>query len=66
MSSRTTNMTLSNPTALILRSGCALVLPLFMGEWGIYTAGIISWFGAAVLLAISCNRRLRKFSQPIT
>ena len=32
MSSRTTNMTLSNPTALILRSGCALVLPLFIGE----------------------------------
>jgi len=32
MSSRTTNMTLSNPTALILRSSCALVLPLFIGE----------------------------------
>ena len=45
---------------LFMRSGCALVLPLFMGEWGIYTAGIISWFGAAVLLAISCRKRLHK------
>ena len=62
MSSRTTNMTLSNPTALILRSSCALVLPLFMGEWGIYTAGIISWFGAAALLAVSCRKRLKKLS----
>ena len=43
---------------LLMRSGSALLLPLFMGEWGIYTAGIISWFGAAVLLAFSCRRRL--------
>ncbi|MBE5777886.1 MAG: MATE family efflux transporter [Clostridiales bacterium] len=47
---------------LFMRSGCALVLPLFMGEWGIYTSGIISWFGAAALLAFSCNRRLRHLS----
>ena len=43
---------------LFMRSGSALLLPLFMGEWGIYTAGVISWFGAAALLAISCRRRL--------
>ena len=43
---------------LFMRSGCALVLPLFFGEWGIYTAGIISWFGAAALLAINCKNRL--------
>lgn len=50
---------------LFMRSGCALVLPLFMGEWGIYTAGVISWFGAAALLAISCNQRLKKLSSSI-
>lgn len=44
---------------LFMRSGSALLLPLFMGEWGIYTAGVISWFGAAALLAFSCRRRLR-------
>jgi len=45
---------------LFMRSGCALILPLFMGEWGIYLSGIISWFGAAILLALSCRRRLRR------
>ena len=45
---------------LFMRSGSALVLPLFMGEWGVYTAGIISWYGAATLLAFSCRKRLRR------
>lgn len=45
---------------LFMRSGSALVLPLFMGEWGVYTAGIISCYGAATLLAFSCRKRLRR------
>lgn len=45
---------------LFMRSGSALVLPLFMGEWGVYTAGIISWYGAATLLAFSCRKQLRR------
>ncbi len=45
---------------LLMRSGSALLLPLFMGEWGIYTAGVISWYGAAMLLALSSRRHLRK------
>lgn len=48
---------------LFMRSGCALLLPLVLGEWGVYTSGVISWFGAAVLLAISCKRRLRRLSE---
>ena len=51
---------LSGVLELFMRSGSALLLPLFMGEWGIYTAGVISWFGAAALLALSCGRRLRR------
>ena len=47
---------------LFMRSGSALLLPLFMGEWGIYTAGVISWFGAAAFLAFSCRRRLRSIT----
>ena len=43
---------------LFMRSGSALLLPIFMGEWGIYTAGVVSWFGAAALLAFCCRRRL--------
>ena len=48
---------------LFMRSGCALLLPLLMGEWGVYTAGIISWYGAAALLAVSCRKRLRLISR---
>jgi Na+-driven multidrug efflux pump len=53
---------LSGVLELFMRSGCALLLPLFLGEWGIYTAGVISWFGAAALLAFSCRRRLHSIA----
>lgn len=43
-----------------MRVGCALLLPLFFGVWGIYTAEISAWIGAGVLLIISCYRELRK------
>lgn len=43
-----------------MRVGCALLLPLVLGVWGIYTAEIAAWAGAAVLLIISCYRELRK------
>ena len=44
---------------LFMRGGAALLLPMLMGEWGVYLAGIISWYGAATLLAFSCRKRLR-------
>jgi len=50
---------------LFMRSGCALLLPMFMGEWGIYMSGIISWLGAAVLLGLSYKRRINMFSRQI-
>ena len=56
---------LSGVLELFMRSGSALLLPLFMGEWGIYTAGVISWYGAALLLAFSCRRRLRRICGPV-
>ena len=43
-----------------MRVGCALLLPLMLGVWGIYTAEIAAWAGAAVLLIIGCYRELRK------
>ena len=53
---------ISGVLELFMRSGCALLLPLFMGEWGIYTSGVISWFGAAGLLVFSYNKRMRRLS----
>ena len=35
---------------LVMRILCAVVLPLFMGEWGIYLSEIAAWVGAAILL----------------
>ena len=50
---------LSGVLELFIRGGCALLLPLLLGEWGVYTAGIISWYGAAAVLFFSCRKRLR-------
>ena len=45
-----------------MRVGCALLLPLFMGEWGIYLAEIMAWLGAAVLLIWGYYRRIHHLS----
>ena len=45
---------------LAMRIGAALLLPRFFGVWGIYTAEIAAWIGAAVLLIIGCYRELKR------
>jgi Na+-driven multidrug efflux pump len=35
---------------LVMRIGCALILPRFLGVWGIYVAEVSAWFGAEVML----------------
>lgn len=47
---------------LVMRIGAALLLPLFIGEWGIYLAEILAWAGAAVLLIFGYYKRIRHFS----
>lgn len=44
---------------LVMRIGAVLLLPLFIGEWGVYIAEIMAWIGAAVYLMISYYRRIR-------
>lgn len=44
---------------LVMRVGTALLLPLVIGEWGVYIAEVMAWLGAAVLLAVSYYRRMR-------
>ena len=48
-----------------MRVGCALLLPALLGVWGIYTAEIAAWAGAAVLLIVCCYRRLRRISSSV-
>ena len=47
---------------LIMRLSAVLLLPRFFGVWGVYTAEISAWIGAAVLLILCCYRELKKLS----
>ncbi len=53
---------ISGIVELFMRIGGALLLPLFMGEWGIYLAEILAWLGAAVLLIWGYYKRIRHMS----
>ena len=47
---------------LLMRVGAVLLLPRFFGVWGVYTAEIAAWIGAAILLILCCYRELKKIS----
>lgn len=53
---------ISGVVELVMRVGAALVLPLIIGEWGIYLAEILAWVGAAVLLVWGYYKRIRHLS----
>ena len=44
---------------LAMRIGMAILLPMFLAEWGVYLAEISAWIGAAVLLMWGYRRRMR-------
>ena len=44
-----------------MRVGAAMVLPLFIGQTGIFYAEISAWSGAALLLAVSYFWLIRKY-----
>ena len=44
---------------LVMRIVTVLLLPLAIGEWGVYIAEIMAWIGAAVFLVVSYYRRMR-------
>lgn len=48
----------SGVVELFMRIGAALLLPALLGEWGIYSAEILAWVGAAVLLIWGYYRRM--------
>ena len=53
---------LSGVVELIMRVGSVLLLPLILGEWGIYLAEIMAWIGAMVLLIWGYYARLRQMT----
>ncbi len=46
---------------LVMRVGTALVLPMFMGQEGIFYAEVAAWTGAAVLLVSAYYVRMRRY-----
>ena len=53
---------LSGVVELIMRVGSVLLLPLILGEWGIYLAEIMAWVGAMALLIWGYCVRLRQIT----
>ena len=51
---------LSGVMELVMRIGAALILPRFIGEYGIYAAEVLAWTGALTLLYLSYQRTIRK------
>lgn len=49
----------------VMRTGTAILLPLALGEEGIFYAEILAWTGADVILVVSYFVRMRKFSARI-
>lgn len=47
----------------LMRIGVALILPIFMGQEGIFYAEVAAWTGAAVLLVITYCIRIRKLTR---
>lgn len=56
---------LSGGVELLMRILCAVVLPLFMGEWGIYLSEIAAWIGAAVLLMWGYYHRIHQMEKKL-
>ena len=54
---------LSGIVELFMRIGIALILPLWIGQDGIYFAEVFAWAGAAVLLFVSYQIKIKKLLQ---
>ena len=50
----------SGVVELIMRVGAVMILPIWIGEWGVYFAELCAWFGAMVLLVSAYYIRVRK------
>ena len=50
---------------LVMRIGCVLLLPALLGALGVYTAEIMAWIGAALLLMWGYYRELRRLARQI-
>lgn len=52
---------ISSIVQLVMRTGCALLLPALIGESGVFYGEVCAWLGADLLLAFSYFYCMRKF-----
>ena len=50
---------LSGVAEFLMRTGCVLILPIFLGSEGIFYAEVLAWTGADLVLIPSCMRALK-------
>ena len=58
---------ISSIVQLVMRTGCALLLPALIGESGVFYGEVCAWLGADLLLAFSyfyCVKKLRTAAGP--
>lgn len=51
---------ISSIIQLLMRTGCALILPLYIGENGVFWGEIFAWTGADIFLMLSYFYLIRK------
>ncbi len=54
---------LSGVAEFIMRTGCALFLPIYIGETGVFYAEVLAWLGADVVLVASYFAVIRQMEQ---
>ncbi len=47
-----------------MRVSCVFLLPGLMGEWGLYIAEVMAWFGAYVLLYLAYRKNIKRMRAP--
>lgn len=55
---------MSGIVEMVMRIGMALLLPRFLGEFGVYIAEVSAWTGACILLAVVYYKRMRALLPP--
>lgn len=51
---------ISGVIELFMRIGSVLLLPMIVGQYGVYWAEVIAWLGAEILLMVTYYKRLKR------
>lgn len=54
---------LSGIVELVMRVGAALILPKYIGVYGVYIAEVLAWVGAAIMLYVCYRMDIRKLEK---